>query len=58
MARSGVAVARQVAPSLSPSALPLIEQINRGDKPLRDEILSLVEAKKRYGSKKPVAQAV
>ncbi|HSW12813.1 MAG TPA: oxygenase MpaB family protein [Solimonas sp.] len=41
--------ARTTLRMMAPSALPVMEQVIRGEKPLRDEILSPAEARQRYG---------
>jgi len=43
------AVARMTLRAMAPSALPVMEQVLRGDKPIRDEILSPSQARQRYG---------
>lgn len=55
LTRAAVRIGRQPALSratlraLAPSALPVMEQVLRGDKPLRDQVLTPGEARARYG---------
>jgi uncharacterized protein (DUF2236 family) len=51
------AAARATLRALAPSALPVMEQVLRGDQPLRDEVLTPAQAFAKYGSgtRQPVA---
>ncbi|MGB1580037.1 MAG: oxygenase MpaB family protein [Nevskiales bacterium] len=50
-------IGRQVLRAMAPSALPVMEQVIRKEQPLRDEVLTPAQARKRFGSQKKGAEA-